>query len=289
MLLHAYLNSSFQTGIKNPLDKAVLESKQLPISAYTKTEEIPFDFQRKMLSIAVRGPEGDVLITKGAPEEVWKRCTAAYLDGRTVAYDGEARTRSENQERVMSEQGYRVLAVAAKKITQVKEQYTAEDEADLELLGFIAFLDPPKQGIKHVLLELCEMGVEMKIITGDNELVTKKICTEIGLPIHGIMLGKDIASMTDDALAVAAKRTTIFARFSPDEKNRIIEALRASGNVVGYMGDGINDAPSLRTADVGISVSNAVDVAREAADMVLTKKSLKMLREGILEERLGTR
>lgn len=285
VLLHAYLNSSFQTGIKNPLDKAVLENKRLAISAYKKTEEIPFDFQRKMLSIAVRGPEGDVLITKGAPEEVWKRCTTAFIDGRTVEYSGEIRKRSEDQERMMSEQGYRVLAVAVKKIAHVKDQYTPQDEADLELLGFIAFLDPPKQGIKRVLQELCEMGVEMKIITGDNELVTKKICTDIGIPIHGILLGKDITAMTDDALAVAAKRTTIFARFSPDEKNRIIQALRASGNVVGYMGDGINDAPSLRTADVGISVSNAVDVAREAADMVLTKKSLKMLKEGILEGR----
>ncbi|MFA5130072.1 MAG: magnesium-translocating P-type ATPase [Patescibacteria group bacterium] len=285
VLLHAYLNSSFQTGIKNPLDHAVLENKRLAIDAYQKTEEIPFDFQRKMLSIAVRGPEGDVLITKGAPEEVWKRCTSVYIDGKTSAFDGEARKRSEDQEKTLSEQGYRVLAVATKNIQHVKAQYTTADEADLELLGFIAFLDPPKKGIKHVLQELCEMGVEMKIITGDNELVTKKICTDIGIQIRGILLGKDIASMTDDALAIAAKRTTIFARFSPDEKNRIISALKASGNVVGYMGDGINDAPSLRTADVGISVSNAVDVAREAADMVLTKKSLKMLKEGILEGR----
>jgi P-type Mg2+ transporter len=285
VLRYGYLNSTFQTGIKNPLDQAVLEEGKVDIKDYKKTEEIPFDFHRKMLSIAVKGPEGDILITKGAPEEVWKRCATVLIEGQSAPFTGEVQRRTCADYESLSSQGYRVLAVAIKKIKQIKEQYTVKDEAELELIGYLAFLDPPKKGVGKILKELNAIGVEVKIITGDNELVTQKICNDIDLPIKGILLGKQIESLTDDALRVKAAQTTIFARFSPDQKNRIILALKSSGNVVGYMGDGINDAPSLRTADVGISVNNAVDVARESADMVLTRKNLKILKEGILEGR----
>lgn len=284
-LLYAFLNSSFQTGIKNPLDQAVLEHRHSAVGNYHKTEEIPFDFHRKMLSVAVRKGNEHTLITKGAPEEVWKRCTHVREGEHVATFDGIAKTRTLEAYERMSADGYRVLAVAIKRIRDIKTEYTTKDETDLELLGYIAFLDPPKKGIKTVLKDMREIGVEIKIITGDNELVTQKICNEIELPVKGVLLGKDIESLTDDALHVKAMRTTIFARFSPDQKNRIISTLRAHGNVVGYMGDGINDAPSLKNADVGISVNNAVDVARESADLVLTRKSLKMLKEGILEGR----
>jgi Mg2+-importing ATPase len=285
VLRYGYLNSAFQTGIKNPLDQAVLDEEKIDIRAYQKMEEIPFDFHRKMLSIAVKGPEGHLLITKGAPEEVWKRCTTIRINGTSVPLTGETLERTRASYERLSSEGYRVLAVAIKRITQVKTQYQTSDEAQLELIGYLSFLDPPKKGVKRILKELNAIGVEIKIITGDNELVTSKICNDINLTVKGILLGKEIESLTDDALRVKASATTIFARFSPDQKNRVILALRSAGNVVGYMGDGINDAPSLRTADVGISVNNAVDVAREAAAMVLTRKSLKTLKEGILEGR----
>lgn len=285
VLKYGYLNSVFQTGIKNPLDQAVLNEGKLDIHEYKKTEEIPFDFHRKMLSIAVKGPEGDVLITKGAPEEVWKHCTSVQINGSSSEFTGELQKKTLEKYDLLSTQGYRVLAIGIKKIKDVKSQYTVNDETDLELIGYLAFLDPAKKGVKKVLKELNAIGVEIKIITGDNELVTQKICKDIELPIKGVLLGKDIESLTDDALRVKASQTTIFARFSPDQKNRIILALQSSGNVVGYMGDGINDAPSLRSADVGISVNNAVDVAKESADMVLTRKNLKILKEGILEGR----
>lgn len=285
VLYYGYLNSYFQMGIKNPLDRAVLDRGKLEIEAYQKTEEIPFDFHRKLLSIAVRGPEGDMLITKGAPEEVWARCDRALLDGKSEALTDEVRRQTLEEYEALSSEGYRVLAVAVKKIQTIKTQYTPSDESDLELIGYLAFLDPPKRGVKQALKELHTIGVEIKVITGDNELVTEKICRDIELPIKGILLGREIDSLADDALRVKAMRTTIFARFSPDQKNRIIHALRSVGNVVGYMGDGINDAPSLQTADVGISVNNAVDVARESASMVLTRKNLRILKEGILEGR----
>jgi len=286
VLLYAYLNSVFQTGIANPLDRAIAAVKRPNgASHYTKTEEIPFDFQRKMMSVAVKGPEGHLLVTKGAPEEIWARCATVSMNGSERTFDAEVRKNAEEQYANLSSQGFRVLAIGVKRITEVKDRYTTKDERGLEFLGFVSFLDPPKKGVKGVLKELQSMGVEIKIITGDNELVTEKLCRDAGLDIRGTLLGQDTTTMTDDALRVKAAQTTIFARFSPDQKNRIIHALRSSGNVVGYMGDGINDAPSLRNADVGISVSNAQDVARESADMVLTKKSLKILKEGILEGR----
>ncbi|MCX6714226.1 MAG: magnesium-translocating P-type ATPase [Candidatus Uhrbacteria bacterium] len=285
VLLYTYLNSFHQTGVKNPLDKAVIDFDGQDISAYKKVEEIPFDFVRKLMSVAVEGPEGRTLITKGAPEEVLAKCTMYHQGDRVGVLGKELYAKAIAYYESLSADGFRVLAVAIRSHVEVKEQYAKEDESDLTFMGFVSFLDPAKKDVKGVLVELEQYGIEVKIITGDNELVTKKVCTDIGLPMKGILLGKEISTMTDDALRVRAEETTIFARFSPDEKNRVIIALRSGGHVVGYMGDGINDAPSLKTADVGISVNTAVDVAKESADIILTQKGLESIVRGVIEGR----
>ena len=293
VLEHAYLNSAFQTGLRNPLDDAVLEYKKINTDDYKKIDEIPFDFIRKRMSIIVEKKDKDgnfskdnvYMITKGAPEEIFK-CAIAYSTNEgPKPLDDHAKENAISKYHELSAEGYRVIAIATRKITEHKEIYNKDDEKDLELMGFVSFLDPAKKDIKHVLEELHEIGVEVKVITGDNEFVTKKICHDIGLEIKGVMLGSEIDTMTDDALKTRSEKTTIFARFSPEQKNRIIHVLKSNGHVVGYMGDGINDAPSLKAADVGISVNNAVDVAKESAEVVLTHKSLEVLKEGIIEGR----
>jgi Mg2+-importing ATPase len=213
-------------------------------------------------------------VCKGAPEEILKSCTTdkALLKQANDLYES------------LSNDGFRVLAIATRDVS-VKSKFTKEDEDQLQLQGFVAFLDPPKQDADETIAELTKIGVEVKIITGDNHLVTQKICKEIGLPIKGIMQGFEMEHLTDDALQKRVINTTIFARFSPDQKNRVIIALQKFHRAVGYMGDGINDAPSLKTADVGISVSSGTDVAKDAADIILTEKDLLVLKEGILEGR----
>jgi Mg2+-importing ATPase len=285
VFLHTYLNSFHQTGVKNPLDKAVLDYKKAKIEGYKKIEEIPFDFVRKMMSVAVVGREGRILITKGAPEEVILKCDSYYKQGKKSPFSVDLKNSAFAYYKKLSADGYRVLAVAIKPDLPAKEKYTHTDENQLELLGFVSFLDPAKKDAGPVLAELKRRGVEVKVITGDNELVAKKICNDINLDIKGVLLGGEIDALTDDALRVRAEKTTIFARFSPDEKNRVINALRSGKHVVGYLGDGINDAPSLKAADVGISVNTAVDVAKESADIILTKKSLQVITDGVLEGR----
>lgn len=274
LFLLAYLNSFFQTGIKNPLDDAVVSHKQPDISAYHKTDEIPFDFSRKRMSVVVENKGQQLLICKGAPEEVFRTSAEnkTFIQNANTQYES------------LSSDGYRVLAIATRQVTnQVK--FTRQDEEQLSLKGFIAFLDPPKEDADETVAALSKIGVEVKIITGDNHLVTQKICKEIGLPVKGMMQGYEMEHLTDDALKKRVINTTIFTRFSPDQKNRVIEALKAYHHAVGYMGDGINDAPSLKSADIGISVNSATDVAKEAADIILTNKDLLVLREGILEGR----
>jgi len=275
VLLNAYLNSFHQTGITNPMDEAVKKFRHLDISEYKKVDEIPFDFFRKCMSVVVEKDGRRLLISKGAPEEIFNKCR---INPKT-------KTEAKRVYQALSQEGFRVLAIATKEVDNDKKAYEPTDEEGMVLSGFIAFLDPPKSDVKEIVQELFKAGVQIKIITGDNELVTQKICTELQIPVQGVLLGHQIDGLTDDALRVAVEKNTIFARFSPDEKNRIILALKANGHVVGYMGDGINDAPSLKTADVGISVSNAVDVAKESADIILTKKSLQVLFDGILEGR----
>lgn len=270
----AYINSSFQTGIKNPLDEAILALRKPDISSYHKIDEIPFDFYRKRMSV-VSGKGGQAtLICKGAPEEILKVCIQdnVFIGAALKQYE------------LLSADGFRVLAIASKNVfDQLK--FSKEDETQLSFEGFIAFLDPPKEDANATIRALAAIGVEVKIITGDNHLVTQKICSEIGLPIKGTMQGYEMDTVTDDALRKRVLNTTIFSRFSPDQKNRIILALKANHRAVGYLGDGINDAPSLKAADIGITVNNATDVAKEAADIILTEKNLLVLKEGILEGR----
>lgn len=270
----AYLNSFHQTGIKNPLDDAVLSYRQPDISGYKKKDEVPFDFSRKRMSVIVKHDDKELLICKGAPEEILK----------VTVHDADYVSKANTTYEELSKDGFRVLAIATRE-TPGQERYSKADEKDLTLQGFIAFLDPPKEDAGKVITELAKIGVEVKIITGDNHLVTQKICKEIGLSVKGIMQGHELEHVTDDALHARVLNTTIFSRFSPDQKNRIILSLKQYHQAVGYMGDGINDAPSLKTADIGISVSNATDVAKDVADIILMKKDLMVLKEGILEGR----
>jgi P-type Mg2+ transporter len=284
VLQNAYLNSYFQTGIANPLDDAVLQYRHISVEEFVKIDEMPFDFTRKRMSVVVGRKGSRTLITKGAPEEIFKVCAACRVGGRKVKLSEKELDRVKYHYLELSRSGYRVLAVAVKD-TKKAGGFTKADETMLTLLGFVAFLDPPKEDAREIMQELHEIGIEVKVITGDNELVTRKICDEIGLEVKGVLLGSEVQGLQDDALRIRVEKTTIFARFSPEQKGRVIAALKANNHVVGYMGDGINDAPSLRMADIGISVSTAVDVAKESADIVLTKKSLHALRDGVLEGR----
>lgn len=285
VLFFTYLNSFHQTGIKNPLDDAVLNFKKLDVKGCVKIDEVPFDFVRKRVSIVVKVKGQEYIVTKGAPEEIFKCCKTYRAKNKAMPFGLNIRQKAIDEYHKFSSDGYRVLAVAIKKINTKKKSFEKSDEEKMEFLGFVSFLDPPRKDVKEVLIELKEMGVDVKVITGDNELIAKKICDEIGLPVKGILKGQEVHSMSDDALKAKVESITIFARFSPYEKNRVIQALQAKGHVVGYMGDGVNDAPSLKTADVGISVNNAVDVAKDSAEIVLTQKSLLVLKNGIIEGR----
>ncbi len=281
----AYLNSFFQTGISNPLDEAVKDFRNLNISGYVKVDEIPFDFERKRISVVVKKKGETLMITKGAPEEIFEIANQ-YWDGRKLlTLDEVTKEKLLNMYEKLSCEGYRILSVATKRIFKEKERFSKKDETELDFVGFAAFLDPIKENVREAIDRLEEMGIEIKVITGDNEFVAKKACIDAGINIKGIMLGREIDHLTDQELSLKAMKTTIFARFSPAQKNRVIAALRSEKNVVGYMGDGVNDAPSLESADVGISVNNAVDIAKETADFILTRKSLMVLADGVKEGR----
>ncbi len=280
----SYINSYFQKGIANPLDDAILKFKKINIKGYHKVDEIPYDFFRKMLTIIVKKDDDNLLVTKGAPENVLEKCKFIRKEGKILKLTKLEKEKAISTYHSLSEEGYRVLMVGTKEIKSDKI-YNKKDESNLIMEGFVAFLDLPKTDVKKVIGEMQKLGVEIKIITGDNHLVTRKICSEVNLDIKGIMTGSDLKSLTDDALKIKVEQNTIFARCSPDEKNRIINALRSNQNIVGYMGDGINDAPSLKTADVGISVNSGVDIAKESADIILLNKSLEAVVDGIKEGR----
>ncbi len=287
----AYLNSHYQTGLKNLLDVAVLEhaevQRELNVAAnYRKVDEVPFDFQRRRMSVVVSEREDHhELICKGALEEVLEVCTAICDDGVSTPLtpDRLAEIRAATAE--LNEEGLRVVAVAVKEVPPDKETYGVADEAGLTLMGWIAFLDPPKESTAPALKALREHGIEVKILTGDNELVTAKICRQVGLEQRGLLLGSQVEAMSDAELARAVVASNVFAKLSPAQKERIVATLKQTGHVVGFMGDGINDAPALRTADIGISVDSAVDIAKEAADIILLEKSLMVLEEGVVEGR----
>jgi P-type Mg2+ transporter len=289
VLEFAFLNSHFQTGLRNVLDRAILQHQELhqelSVSEYSKADEIPFDFARKMMSVIVATPEGKHrLICKGAPESVFERCSRFELDDEIYPMDPLLLDDLKEEYDRLSADGFRVLAIAYRE-GEPKPAYGKDDEQDLILKGYVAFLDPPKETAAPAIIALQGHGIAVKVLTGDNELVSKKICSEVGLPWEKALTGAKIESMDDRQLADAAEATTLFVRLSPAHKQRIIMALKNKRHVVGFMGDGINDAPALRAADVGISVDTAVDIAKEAADAILLEKSLMVLEEGVVAGR----
>jgi Mg2+-importing ATPase len=287
----AYLNSYYQTGLKNLLDVAVLDHvevhRELKVgTAFQKVDEIPFDFNRRRMSVVV-AEQGlpHLLICKGAVEEILSVCNSVRHGDTNEALTEELLARIRQVTAAFNEEGLRVVAVAARPMTAGRDTYSLADENDLTLIGYVAFLDPPKESTAPALKALKAHGVAVKVLTGDNELVTAKICREVGLEQQGLLMGNDIEAMTDAELATAVETTNVFAKLTPAHKERIVRLLKANGHVVGFMGDGINDAPALRTADIGISVDSAVDIAKEAADIILLEKSLMILEEGVLEGR----
>jgi len=273
VLLYGHLNSVNQAGLKTPLEKTLMTQK-LATSGFKKVDELPFDFTRKRLSVIYRYQNEHLLITDGAPEGILPLCN----------FSADQKKKADQRFRTLSSQGLRVLAVASKKVPD-KEKYTLSDENDLIFVGFLIFSDPPKKTAYEALQHLEKQGVTLKILTGDNELVTEKVCREIGLPIKGILLGSEISKLSEEEFQEQCLKTTIFARLDPEQKEKIILTLKKSNLVVGFLGDGINDAPSLRAADIGISVNNAVDVAKESADLILLKKDLHVLKDGVDEGR----
>ena len=285
VLLYSLLNSRFQTGLKSPLDEAILKHEEIDLSKFQKIDEVPFDFVRRRVSVVVEQENQRFFIAKGAPEEILKVCSYYELEGLISDISEGTRKKIEQKYLDLSAEGLRVLGVASKKLKEEKAVYSINDESDMTFLGFVAFLDPPKETAKQSLQLLSKAKVELKILTGDNELVTRKVCSELGFEVKGVALGNEIAQMSNEALAAVVEDVNVFARVTPAQKDRIINVLKSNGHVVGFMGDGINDAPSLKTSDVGISVNNAVDVARESADIILLRNDLTVLGEGVLEGR----
>lgn len=288
---YAYLNSYYQTGLKNLLDVAVLEQNNfgdIPelIKKFKKFDEIPFDFVRRRMSVIVSGIDNThTLICKGAVEEMMSCCTSAYYNGEIIDFTDDLLHKLTEVKADLNADGLRVVAVAIKHYKDTKTTYSVSDEMSMTLLGYMAFLDPPKETTRPAIQALHNLGVKVKILTGDNELVTLKICREVNLEVEGTLLGSQIDKLSDSELARIAGSTTIFAKLTPLHKERIVQVLHNKGHVVGFMGDGINDAPAIRAADIGISVDTAVDIAKEAADIILLEKSLLVLEHGIEEGR----
>jgi Mg2+-importing ATPase len=290
VLEYAYLNSYFQTGLKNLLDRAVLDHEDLTetrelTKRYVKYDEVPFDFHRRRMSVIVHEvfKGRDLLICKGAVEEVLAVCSEARVGEHTIPLTDTVREDVLRLRTAMNEDGLRVIAVAVKQVwSQPNKQYGVADEDQLSLIGFIAFLDPPKESAAPALAALTRHGVAVKILTGDNDLVAKKVCKDVGLAAPKTLLGHQVEAMDDRELEAAVEETTLFAKLNPRQKARIIAALKRRGHTVGFLGDGINDAPALREADAGISVDSAADIAKESADIILLEKSLLVLEEGVL-------
>lgn len=285
----AFLNSHFQTGLKNVLDRAILAHteihEQFRIPDHRKVDEIPFDFSRRLMSVVVAMPDGrHRLICKGAPEEVFKRCTSFEYAGEDLPMERVIVADLQIEVDKLSADGFRVLAIAYRDFN-AQETYTKADEAELVLRGYVAFFDPPKDSAQPAIVALLQHGVTVKVLTGDSDAVSKKICRDVGIPVGRVLLGEQVESMTDAELGEAVEETSLFARLAPFHKQRIVAALQRRGHVVGFLGDGINDSPALRTADVGISVDSAADIAKESADLILLEKSLLVMEEGVLEGR----
>ncbi|MDR2748826.1 MAG: magnesium-translocating P-type ATPase, partial [Bifidobacteriaceae bacterium] len=296
VLRHAFLNSYYQTGLKNLMDVSIIQTTEelaeedttlhdLP-SAYQKVDEIPFDFERRRMSVVVQGPTGKTkLITKGAVEEMLAISRYVEYGGKVQELNLDLKNLIIKNVEDLNDDGMRVVAVAQKNNPPEVESFSVSDESDMILIGILAFLDPPKESAQAAIGALDSNGVGIKILTGDNERVTSNICSQIGIDIHNLVLGSDIEDMSDDELEVLVEKANIFAKLSPNAKARIVKALKRNGHVVGYMGDGINDAPAMVASDAGISVDTAVDVAKESAEVILLKKDLGVLEDGIIEGR----
>ncbi|HGH3561491.1 TPA: magnesium-translocating P-type ATPase [Acinetobacter baumannii] len=290
VLMQAFLNSYYQTGLKNLLDVAVLEAvdEQIKIQKlrYKKLDEVPFDFDRRRMSVVVKTPQQKAcMITKGAVEEMLKVCRYVEVNGKVEPLTKQREVAIEALTQRYNRDGLRVVAVAYREFKNHQENYSVVDESDLILIGYITFLDPPKESAKEVVQSLHAHGVTVKVLTGDNEFVTQKVCREIGLNYDQVLLGGVIETLTDQQLKRAVEQYHIFAKLSPVHKERIVEQLKANGHVVGFLGDGINDAAAIRAADIGISVDTAVDIAKESADLILLEKSLMVLEKGVIEGR----
>jgi len=286
VLRYAYMNSHYQTGLRNLLDRAVLACTDLDVERNCrKIDEIPFDFTRRRMSVVIEYGDDNVLVCKGAVEEVYKYCDRYQVDDEIYPLIDIIKNDLLEEVEGLYADGFRVLAIAYREFSKEKQTFGVADETQLVLLGYIAFFDPPKDSTATALASLRATGVQVKILTGDNALVTQKVCRDVGLEVKRLVTGDELQNLSPEALDDVAEEGTVFARLNPAQKEQIIQALRRRGHVVGYLGDGINDAPSLRAADVGISVDSAVDVAKEAADIVLLEKSLLVLEDGILEGR----
>ena len=290
ILKYAFLNAYLQTGLKSNIDEAVVAKAKTigienSVEKYKKIDEIPFDFSRRCLSVAVEIDNKDELITKGAVEEILNICTTFEYKGQTEKLTNE---KIENMRKIckdLNEEGFRVVAICKKIITNNKKDFNSTDEKDMTLLGFIGFLDPPKESAKEAIEGLNNAGIRVMVLTGDNVEVTRCVCNKAGINSKEIITGNKIDTLSDVALSRLLKRNNIFAKLSPIQKARIVRVLKQNGNVVGYMGDGINDSPALTNSDVGISVDTAVDIAKETADIILLEKDLNVLLDGVMERK----
>ncbi len=290
VLMQAFLNSYYQTGLKNLLDIAVLDAVDQEIKTqklrFKKLDEVPFDFDRRRMSVVVKTPQNKVrMMTKGAVEEMLKVCRYVEINGKIEPLSQQRQVAMEALMQRYNRDGLRVVAVAYREFSNTQENYSVADENELILVGYLTFLDPPKESAIAAIQSLYALGVTVKVLTGDNEFVTQKVCREIGIDSHRVLLGGVIETLTDAQLQQAVEHYHIFAKLSPVHKERIVEQLKANGHVVGFLGDGINDAAAIRAADIGISVDTAVDIAKESADLILLEKSLMVLENGIIEGR----
>jgi Mg2+-importing ATPase len=280
----AFLNSYYQSGLENLLDNAILNYRTFDLTAIKKIDELPFDFNRRIMSVIIEENGFLKLISKGAPEEIFKRSKNYLLDGKILSLDEEMKKRLKKIYEQFSQEGFRVLAIASRKIGS-QEDYTDDDEKELTFAGFVAFLDPPKPTAANAIRQMNSLGIKFKILSGDNEFVCRKICSELKIPIDGVLGGEEIDRLSDFDLERKIEKTNIFSRLNPLQKEKIIKALKRKSHTVGYLGDGVNDAPSLKAADVGISVDNATDIAKETAQIILLEKNLEVLADCIAEGR----
>jgi Mg2+-importing ATPase len=281
----AYLNSWFETGLRNPMDEAILAHKKIDISGWKKIDEVPFDFERRRVSVLLEKEGQRLLVVKGAPDEILRLCTHSVAADQVSELDGDLRDRIRDVYRAQETQGFRVLAIAHKPVAIDHPHAVVDDESALVLAGFAAFLDPPRDSARQALKALLAAGVDVRVVTGDSERVTQHICQVLELPIQGVVLGSEIERLDHAGLQARVSTANVFCRLNPAQKERVITALRARGHVVGYLGDGVNDAPALHSADVGISVDGAVNVAKAAADVILLKHDLNVLYRAVMEGR----